>query len=99
MTGIRLWTEEVTAFGVVCGAHAMAVGGLYIAYRIRRMVLPFVRVYGQWVEERIIPLSEQLQKMAEDVAKQTYAELMSQPFGPDTLVHGPNAPETPPNTA
>jgi len=38
----------------------MSVGGLYIIYRIRRMVLPFVRVYGQWVEEHIIPLSEQL---------------------------------------
>src|ERR1700674_2668882 len=59
----------------------MAVGGLYIAYRIRRMVLPFVRVYGQWVEERIIPLSEQLQKMAEAVEQETYDDLMSQPVG------------------
>lgn len=59
----------------------MAVGGLYIAYRIRRMVLPFVRVYGQWVEERIIPLSEQLQKMAETVEQETYDDLMSQPVG------------------
>jgi hypothetical protein len=59
--------------------HAMAVGGLYIAYRIRRMVLPFVRVYGQWVEERIIPMSEQLQKMAETVEQETYDDLMSQP--------------------
>ena len=59
----------------------MAVGGLYIAYRIRRMVLPFLRVYGQWVEERIIPLSEQLQKMAEAVEQETYDDLMSQPVG------------------
>ena len=61
----------------------MAVGGLYIAYRIRRMVLPFVRVYGQWVEERIIPMSEQLQKMANAVEQETYDELMSQPAGED----------------
>jgi hypothetical protein len=61
----------------------MAVGGLYIAYRIRRMVLPFVRVYGQWVEERIIPASKQLQKMAENVEQETYDDLMSQPVGDD----------------
>lgn len=59
----------------------MAVGGSYIAYRIRRMVLPFVRVYGQWVEERIIPMSEQLQKMAETVEQEAYDDLMSQPVG------------------
>jgi hypothetical protein len=57
----------------------MAVGGSYIAYRIRRMVLPFVRVYGQWVEERIIPMSEQLQKMAETVEQEAYDDLMAQP--------------------
>jgi hypothetical protein len=59
----------------------MAVGGLYIAHRIRRMVLPFVRVYGQWVEERIIPMSEQLQKMAEAVEQEAYDEMLSQPVG------------------
>ena len=61
----------------------MAVGGLYIAYRIRRMVLPFVRVYGQWVEDRIIPMSEQLQKMAEAVEQEAYDDLISQPVGED----------------
>jgi hypothetical protein len=59
----------------------MSVGGAYIAYRIRRMVLPFIRVYGQWVEERIIPLSEQLQEMAETVEQDAYDDLMSQPVG------------------
>lgn len=43
------------------------------------MVLPFVRVYGQWVEERIIPMSEQLQKMAETVEQEAYDDLMAQP--------------------
>lgn len=57
----------------------MAVGGSYIAYRIRRMVLPFIRVYGQWVEERIIPMAEQLQKMAETVEQEAYDDLMAQP--------------------
>lgn len=61
----------------------MAVGGLYIAYRIRRMVLPFAHVYGQWVEERIIPLSEQLGKMADTVAQEAYDNLMSQPAEDD----------------
>lgn len=61
----------------------MAVGGLYIAYRIRRIVLPFVQVYGRWVEEQIIPMTDQLQKMAEEVEKKTYDDLMSQPAGED----------------
>jgi hypothetical protein len=61
----------------------MSVGGLYIAHRIRRMVLPFVRVYGQWVEEQIIPMSNQLEKMANDVEQQAYDEFMSLPAGDD----------------
>ncbi len=61
----------------------MAVGGLYIAWRIRQMVLPFVRVYGQWVEERIIPLSEQLEKMANAVEQEAYDNLMLQPADDD----------------
>jgi hypothetical protein len=61
----------------------MAVGGFYIAWRIRQMVLPFVRVYGQWVEERIIPMSDQLEKMANAVEKEAYDNLMSQPVGDD----------------
>jgi hypothetical protein len=61
----------------------MAVGGLYIAWRIRQMVLPFVRVYGQWVEERIIPMSDQLEKMANAVEQEAYDNLMSQPADDD----------------
>jgi hypothetical protein len=45
------------------------------------MVLPFVRIYGQWVEEHIIPLSEQFQKMAETVEQEAYDDLMSQSVG------------------
>jgi hypothetical protein len=59
----------------------MAVGGWYIAWRIRRGALPFVRVYGQWVEERIIPLASQLTAMADAVENKAYDELMSQPVG------------------
>jgi len=47
------------------------------------MVLPFVRVYGQWVEEHIIPMSKQLQKMADAEAQRAYDDLMSQPAGED----------------
>lgn len=59
----------------------MAVAGGYISWQIRQMALPFVRVYGQWVEERIIPLVSQLTEMADAVEKQAYDELMSQPVG------------------
>ena len=61
----------------------MAVGGLYISWRIRQMVLPFVRIYGQWVEEHIIPMSDQLEKMANVVEQEAYDNLMSQPVGDD----------------
>jgi hypothetical protein len=71
-----------------CGASAMAVGGLYIAWRIRHMLLPFVRVYGQWVEERIIPMSEQLQSMADKVEQKAYEDLMSEPVGDDYMGDG-----------
>jgi len=47
------------------------------------MVLPFVRVYGQWVEQHIIPLSDQLEKMANTVEQEAYNNLMSQPVGDD----------------
>lgn len=44
------------------------------------MVLPFVRVYGQWVGQHIIPLSDQLEKMANTVEQEAYDNLMSQPI-------------------
>lgn len=47
------------------------------------MVLPFVRVYGQWVEQHIIPLSDQLEKMANTVEQEAYDNFMSQPVGDD----------------
>jgi len=61
----------------------MAVAGSYIVWRIRLGVLPFVRVYGQWVDEHIVPLASRLTAMAEAVEKQSYDELMSQPVGED----------------
>ena len=59
----------------------MAVQGSHIAWRIRIVALPFLRAYGQWVEERIIPLASQLTAMAEAVEKQAYDEQMSQSVG------------------
>lgn len=47
------------------------------------MVLPFVRVYGQWVEEKIIPMSEQLQRMADAVEQEALEDLMSERVGDD----------------
>ena len=47
------------------------------------MVLPFVRVYGQWVEERIIPLVSNLTAMADAVEQEADDKLMSQPVGED----------------
>ena len=61
----------------------MAVQGSYIGWRVRQSVLPFVRIYGQWVEERIIPLASQLQMLADDVQQETYDQLMSLPAGED----------------
>jgi hypothetical protein len=61
----------------------MAVQGGYISWRIRQAARPFVRVYGQWVEERIIPLASQLSEMADVVEKEAYDRLMSQPVGED----------------
>ncbi len=61
----------------------MAVRGSYLAWRVRSTVLPFVRIYGQWVEERIIPLADQLTEMADAVEKAEYDQLMSQPAGED----------------
>ncbi len=66
----------------------MSVRGLYLSWRICQMVLPFVRVYGQWVEERIIPMSEQLQGMAEKVEQEAYENLMSAPVGDDYMGDG-----------
>jgi hypothetical protein len=71
----------------------MAVHGSYIASRIRVEVLPFVKVYGQWVEERIIPLASQLGAMADAVKKQAYREQMSQPVGEDNIGDGYEAAE------
>lgn len=61
----------------------MAVQGGYISWRLRQAVLPFITVYGQWVEERIIPLADQLTVMADAVEQQAYDKLMSQPVGED----------------
>jgi hypothetical protein len=61
----------------------MAVKGSSMASRMLMTVLPFVKVYGQWVEERIIPLSSQLNEMADAVEKQAYDQQMSQPVGED----------------
>jgi hypothetical protein len=72
----------------------MAVAGGYISWRIRATVLPFVRVYGQWVEERIIPMSEQLQGMADKVHEEAYENLMSQPVGDDYTGDGSEEAET-----
>jgi hypothetical protein len=60
-------------------AFTMAVQGAYIAWRIRNTVLPFLRVYGQWVEEHIVPLAAQRSTMADAVQQQAYDELMSRP--------------------
>jgi hypothetical protein len=52
------------------------------------MVLPFIRVYGQWVEEHIIPMSDQLEKMANTVEQEAYDKIMSQPAGDDYMGDG-----------
>lgn len=57
--------------------------GGYISSRIRQTALPFVRVYGQWVEQQIIPLASQITAMADAVEQQAYDELRQRPVGDD----------------
>jgi hypothetical protein len=52
------------------------------------MVLPFVRVYGQWVEEHIIPMSDQFEKIANNVEAEAYDNLMSESVGDDYMGDG-----------
>ena len=61
----------------------MAVHDSYMAWRVRQTVLPFVRIYGQWVDEHIIPLVSRLSMMADAVEQEAYNQLMSQPVGED----------------
>ena len=61
----------------------MAVNGDYIAWRIRRAALPFITVYGQWVDLHVVPLFAQLSKQAEDVQNAAYERLGSQSVSED----------------
>ena len=45
-------------------------------------------MYGQWVEEHVIPLSQQLQRMAETVERETYDDLITQTVGGEYLGDG-----------
>jgi hypothetical protein len=71
----------------------MAVQGGYIAWRIRQASLPFVRVYGQWVEEQIVPLSSQFKAMADAVEQQAYEGYISRAVGEDYSGDGSEAAE------
>ncbi len=61
----------------------MAITGSYIAGRIVWVVFPSINTYGQWVEERVIPLASQLEQIAKKYQQETYDHLMSQPAGED----------------
>lgn len=61
----------------------MAVQGLYLGWRIRHTILPFIRTFGQWVDEHVIPLSTPLNAKAEAFKQEVYQELMSRPVPED----------------
>lgn len=61
----------------------MAVLGSYLAWRVRCKVHPFVRAYGQWVNEHIIPIVDGFQRQAEAIEQETYERLSAQ-VNPET---------------
>ena len=66
-------------------AIELAVAGSYIAWRLRWSAQPFVRAYGQWVNEYIIPIADGFNARAEAFQQETYDRLSSEaPFDPET---------------
>jgi hypothetical protein len=55
------------------------VQGSHIAWRIRHFQLPFIQMFGQWVNEYVIPLEAQLTARTDAFEKEVYDELGSQP--------------------
>lgn len=61
----------------------MAVAGSYLSYRVRWSAQPFIRAYGQWVNEYIIPIVNDFESRARAVEQETYDRL-SAGFNPET---------------
>jgi hypothetical protein len=61
----------------------MAVSGSYLAWRARWSAQPFVRAYGQWVHEHIVPIVNDFEKRAHAVEEETY-ERLSAKVNPET---------------
>lgn len=57
----------------------MGVGGYYLAVRVANIMAPTVRAYGDCVRDYFLPVFDDLNTKAEEVANQAYAELMGQP--------------------
>ena len=61
----------------------MAVTGGYLARRVSWQAQAFVRAYGQWVNEHIIPIAEDFDQRAEQIQEETY-ERLSARVNPET---------------
>lgn len=57
----------------------MGVGGYYLAVRVANIMAPTVRAYGDCVRRFFLPVFDDLNTKAEEVANQAYDELMQQP--------------------
>jgi hypothetical protein len=60
------------------GEMKMAVSGSYLASRTRLNTQPFVRAYGQWVHEHIIPIVNDFENQARAVEQDTYDQLSAE---------------------
>jgi hypothetical protein len=56
----------------------MAVDGGYLAMRAQWSARPFVKAYGQWVNEHIISIATDFDERAGGIQEQTYARLSAQ---------------------
>lgn len=56
----------------------VGVGGYYLAVRVANIMAPTVRAYGDCVRQYFLPVFDDLNTKAEEVANQAYDELMQQ---------------------
>lgn len=61
----------------------MAVNGIYMAFRVRGGVLPYVRAYGDCVLNDLLPGFRDLEQRAQEVADTEFERLGSEPAGED----------------
>lgn len=61
----------------------MPVTGLYMAHRVHHSIIPYVKAYGQWVLEDVVPTFVNLSERADAIATSEFNRLGEQPAGED----------------